>query len=249
MPLRRQILVSILVLCTLISACEPDVSIELQAQTPNLQVNATITSIEFDFDDGKAAYRASATITNMTEEPQDYSNMWLWLESGKSLSARAYLHSLASHQIDTGPIELGPRESLNLELYWVFPSRELEQPSHDAFELVLRPETESYVDDDPRIAVIYYYGFEIERITGIHEEEIQELGCLFSAKSDSIENALVKVNASDANYERRDVRAKIEMHGKPYFVDRAGIVRQGDDYFQLDKAWFVASIALVGPCE
>ncbi len=247
--MRQKILVSVLVLCTLISACEPDVSIELQAQTPNLQVNATITSIEFDFDDGKAIYRALATITNTTEKPQDYSNMWLWLESGKSLSARAYLHSLASHQIDTSPIELGPKESLNLELYWVFPSRELEQPSDDAFVLVLRPETESYADDDPRLAVIYYYGFEIERITGIHEEEIEELGCTYSADSDSIERALTKLNLKNVNYDRRDVRAKIAMHGESFFVDRDGIVRKGDNYFQLDKARFVASITLVDSCE
>jgi len=108
---------------------------------------------------------------------------------------------------------------------------------------------ESFADADPRKVVIYYYGFEIERITGIHEEEIEELGCVYSADSNSIESALMAVNSSDAKYDRRDVRAKIEMHGKSYFVDRAGFARQGDNYFQLDKVRFVASIALAGPCE
>ena len=140
MPSRRQILACVFSLCALISACERDVSIELEAQSPSLQVKANITSIDFGFDDGKAAYRASTTITNMTEEPQDYSNMWLWLESGTTLSARAFLDSLASHQIDTGPIELGPSESLNLKVYWVFPSSELEEPRDEPFRLVLRPE-------------------------------------------------------------------------------------------------------------
>ena len=140
MPLRRQILVCSFSLLALISACEPDVSIELEAQSPSLHVTANITSIEFDLEGGKATYRASATITNKTEKPRDYSNAWLWLESGTTLSARAYLDSLASHHIDTSPVELGPNESMTLELYWVFPISELEGPGDDPFELVLRPE-------------------------------------------------------------------------------------------------------------
>ena len=140
MPLRRQILVCVLSLCALISACEQDVSIELEVRSQGLHVKANITSIDFDFGDGKAAYRASATITNTTEEPLDYSNMWLWLESGTTLSARAYLDSLASHQIDTGPVELRPSETLNLKVYWVFPISELEEPSDEPFVLVLRSE-------------------------------------------------------------------------------------------------------------
>lgn len=238
MPLRRQNLFCVLSLCALVSACEPDVSIELQAQTPNLHVKAEVRSIEFDFDDDKATYRASTTITNTSKEPRNYSNMWLWLESGTTLSARAYLDSLASHQIDTGPVELGPNESLDLEIYWVFPSSEFEDSSDVPFDLVLRTEV-----------VIYFYGFEIERITGIHEEEIEELGCVYSADSHSIESALTIVSSIDANYDRRDIRAKIEMHGESYFVDRAGIARQADDYFRLDKAQFIAAIAQVGSCE
>ena len=238
MPLRRQILFCVLSLCVLISACEPEVSIELQTQNPNLNVRAEIRSIEFDLDDDKATYRASAIITNTTKEPRSYSNLWLWLESGPTLSARAYLDSLASHQIDTGPIELGPNESLDLEIYWVFPSSELEEPSDDPFALVLRTE-----------AVIYYYGFEIERITGIHEEEIEKLGCSYSADSDAIASALTRADSDNANFDRRDIRAKIVMQGDSFYVDRAGIVRQGDRYFRLDRARFIASLTQVDSCE
>ncbi len=109
--------------------------------------------------------------------------------------------------------------------------------------------TGCFADDGRPKAVIYYYGFEIERITGIHEEEIEELGCAYSADSDSIESALIKVDSKKVNYDRRDVRAKIAMHGESFFVDRDGIVRQGDNYFQLDKARFIALITLVGSCE
>lgn len=104
-------------------------------------------------------------------------------------------------------------------------------------------------DDGNPKAVIYYYGFEIERISGIHEEEIEELGCAYSADSGSIEGALTKLDSDNVAYDRRDVRAKITMRGESFFVDRDGIVRQGDNHFQLDKARFVASITLIGLCE
>ena len=140
MPLRRRFIACVLSLCALISACETEISIELEVLSSSLHVKANITSIDSDFADGKTAYRATVTITNTTEEPQDYSNRWLWLESGTALSARAYLDSLASHQIDTGPVELGPNENLNLEIYWVFPSSKLDESSDEPFRLVLRPE-------------------------------------------------------------------------------------------------------------
>ena len=109
--------------------------------------------------------------------------------------------------------------------------------------------TVCFANDVRLNAVIHYYGFEIERITGIHEEEIEELGCAYSADSDSIESALTEVDSQTVNYDRRDVRAKITMRGRSYYVDRAGIARHGDSYFKLDKAQFIASITLVGPCE
>ena len=107
----------------------------------------------------------------------------------------------------------------------------------------------SHADSEPQDAVIYFYGFEVERITGIHEEEIEELGCAFSAESKAIASALKAVESGNSDYDRRDVRAKIEMLGRSYFVDRTGAVRQGDNYFELDKVQFVASLTQVGTCE
>ena len=57
--------------CFSISACEPGVSNELEARTQSLKVNAATTSIELDFDEGKAIYRACATVSNTTDEAQD----------------------------------------------------------------------------------------------------------------------------------------------------------------------------------
>ena len=120
-------------LCYLLSACAPDVSIELEARTSSLQVSATITSVKFDFEESTATYFADVSISNTTENIQLYSNKWLWLESGGSLKARAYLDSIASHQVDVDPIELDPNETQDLNVYWVFPSSDLEETSDEPF--------------------------------------------------------------------------------------------------------------------
>lgn len=106
-------------------------------------------------------------------------------------------------------------------------------------------------DDDAGVnsVDVYYYGFEIERITGIHEEEIQELGCRYSSSEEQIGAALAQLDGADTGYDPLDVRARIEMAGKTYFVDRDGIVREGDRYFELDKDSFVRALTLIGDCN
>lgn len=141
MPLRRQILVCVLSLFALISACEPDVSIELQAQASSLEARATITTVEFDASEKTVKYFADVSISNTSDVVQPYSNKWLRLESADTESARAYLDSVASHHIDVDTVDLAPNESLDLKVYWVIPSAELEETSSEPFVLALRPES------------------------------------------------------------------------------------------------------------
>lgn len=85
-------------------------------------------------------YYADVSISNTTDHSQPYSNMWLWLKSGDTLRARAFLDSLASHQIDTGTVEVAAEEVLDLKVYWVFSVGDLEVPSDDLFALELNTE-------------------------------------------------------------------------------------------------------------
>ena len=96
---------------------------------------------------------------------------------------------------------------------------------------------------------VYYYGFEIERITGIHEEEIQDIGCHYSSNEEQIGAALERLDMVDSGYDPLDVRARVEMASKTYFIDRDGVVRQGDQYFKLDKESFVRALTLVDDCK
>ena len=105
-------------------------------------------------------------------------------------------------------------------------------------------------DDNARVnsVRVYYYGFEIERITGIHEEEIQEIGCEYFANEESITDTISPLDVTDVRYDPLDVRARFEFREEIYFVDRDGIVRQGTHYFRLDKENFVRALTLTRDC-
>jgi len=96
---------------------------------------------------------------------------------------------------------------------------------------------------------IYYFGFDIERITGIHESQIEELGCHYKATKKKMEESLTLLDDEKVDYEPLNVRAEIRMGGRSYFVDRDGNVRQGSSYYLLDKEMFVSSITLATPCN
>ena len=111
------------------------------ARTSTLEADATITSVKFDADESTVKYFADVRISNVVEVTQLYSNRWLRLESADTQSARAYLDSVASHHIDIGTVELAPNESLDLKIYWVFPSAKLVGSSDEAFVMALRPDS------------------------------------------------------------------------------------------------------------
>ena len=139
--MKRQVLLCISVLYSLSLGCTPYTPIELDARTSSLHAKATITSASFDADDSTVTYFADLSISNIGDVTQPYSNRWLWLESADTQSVRANLDSPASNQIDFGTVELAPNESLNVKIYWIIPSDELEEVSSEPFVLALIPES------------------------------------------------------------------------------------------------------------
>ena len=138
--MKRQVLLCFWALYCLLAGCAPDASIKLEAWASNLHASATITSVNFDAGDSTVTYFADLSVLNIVDVAQAYSNKWLWLESGDTQSVRAYLDSVASHGVDFGTVEIAPNDSLDLKVYWVIPSNELEGTSDELFELALRPE-------------------------------------------------------------------------------------------------------------
>ena len=126
----------------LVASCAPQIDFEFEAESENLSAKATVTEMEFNFQDCLTKLSGNVVIENMSSQPQHYSNMWLWIESGESVRARAFLDSLASHHIDTGEVEIEPGDRLDLAVYWVFPDSEIDNLGNDAFVLKIHESTE-----------------------------------------------------------------------------------------------------------
>jgi hypothetical protein len=98
--------------------------------------------------------------------------------------------------------------------------------------------------------LVYYFGFEIERITGIPEHQMEDHGCLYKISREDFEKSLLtdKESTKNPHYEKLDVRAKIIFSDRHYFVSRAGVVNTGKGYVLLDKKKFVDHLVSLKKC-
>jgi hypothetical protein len=88
---------------------------------------------------------------------------------------------------------------------------------------------------------VYYYGFDIERVTGIPEHQIDQYGYSYTISKEGFVSLLKSANHLSFMYDQRDVRAHVSFGvGEQYFVNRKGIVRYGNQYFVLRKEDFVS---------
>lgn len=98
--------------------------------------------------------------------------------------------------------------------------------------------------------VAYFYDFLIERITGLHEDEIERYGrkhCIDRAEFEKI----LKFSQSgpvDEQYNRLDVRAKVVFSDRSYFIDRFGVVSTGHGYLSVDTEEFSKVVARPDAC-
>jgi hypothetical protein len=98
--------------------------------------------------------------------------------------------------------------------------------------------------------LVYYFGFEIQRITGIPEHQMEDHGCLYKISREDFEKSLLTDNESTKNlhYEKLDVRAKIIFSDRHYYISRAGVVNTGKGYVLLDKKKFVDHLVSLKKC-
>jgi hypothetical protein len=96
---------------------------------------------------------------------------------------------------------------------------------------------------------VWYYGFDVQRITGLLEEEIERYGCPFEIARAAFDHAAESERAAAQPYNSRDVRAKIVFGSETVFIDRFGAARRvGGEEFLVDKKLFVDSLVAAGPC-
>jgi hypothetical protein len=91
--------------------------------------------------------------------------------------------------------------------------------------------------DTSREAVVHYYDFGIQRITGLHEDEIDSRGCAYAISVEAFLRLLSNNNLG--KYNPLDVRGHVVFAtGESYYIDRSGRVRFGDKQFVIDKRAF-----------
>ena len=94
-----------------------------------------------------------------------------------------------------------------------------------------------YSADTSRKATVHYYDFGAQRITGLHEDEIDSYGCAYTLPAEAFLHLLS--NNSLGKYNPLDVRGHVALAtGESYYIDRAGRVRFGDKQFVIDKRAF-----------
>ncbi len=118
-------------------SCTPSLDFELDAQSDHLAAKATITEIEFAFQDKYTKLSGIAKITNSSSVVQKYSNKWLWLSSGEEFKSRAYLDNITSNIVDVGTVEIKPNDTLDLNVYWIFPDSDKGELGDGEFVLEL----------------------------------------------------------------------------------------------------------------
>jgi hypothetical protein len=97
------------------------------------------------------------------------------------------------------------------------------------------------------IGKVYFYGFDIQRITGLHENEIEKYGCLYELnKYEFI--SLLRAEPG-AKYQKLDIRAKAVFGNDIYFIDREGIVRNDINYYSIDRKKFKLLFSQIGRCS
>ena len=97
------------------------------------------------------------------------------------------------------------------------------------------------------IGKAYVFGFDIERMTGIPEHQIEEYGCLYKISGLKF-ISLLKSETSPAKYIKLDIRAKVIFNNKVYFIDRFGVVRSDTKFFSIDTTKFMLLLIGKGKC-
>lgn len=115
-----------------------------------------------------------------------------------------------------------------------------------ALAVISVPKSYASTENHSSDAMVYYYGFGIQRITGIHEDEIESLGCKYTISTQSF-LSLLSSATTDRSYNSLDVRAEVIFApSKIYFIDRFGMVRMNDQKFSISKQAFAKLLVPVG---
>ncbi|MEI2456429.1 hypothetical protein [Lysobacter firmicutimachus] len=100
------------------------------------------------------------------------------------------------------------------------------------------------------IGTVYFFGFDVPRITGIPEQEMEKYGCKFKIKESDLLAAMALSQPDPLpNYNALDVRAKISFPNGALYIDHQGVMSWDGKFSLIDKAKFSKALTEPEPCS
>jgi len=88
-------------------------------------------------------------------------------------------------------------------------------------------------------ALVYYFGFDIDTIAGLHKEQVEEYGCIYTVAKSEFLKALTPASKTDAPYNKLVVKAEVKFSpDTSYLIDIDGHVSLNDQQYVIDKRTF-----------
>lgn len=97
---------------------------------------------------------------------------------------------------------------------------------------------------------VYFFGFDVPRVTGIPEHEMEKFGCKFKITEPDLIAAMASPQPPHVpDYNALDVRAKISFPKETYYIDHQGVLYKQGRPLLIDKAKFNDALMEPEPCS
>lgn len=92
-------------------------------------------------------------------------------------------------------------------------------------------------------ALVYYFGFDIDTIAGLHKEQVEEDGCIYTVAKSEFLKALAHPSKTNAPCNKLVVKAEVKFSpGTSYLIDIDGHVSLNDQQYVIDKKTFAGML-------
>ncbi len=81
---------------------------------------------------------------------------------------------------------------------------------------------------------IYYDNFDLQRYFGLSESMIERYAIKYAFGCKDIKKIIEKKLKDDKLYDKGDIKAKINIKGKIYFIDGLGYMRNEDEFYKIN---------------
>jgi hypothetical protein len=89
-------------------------------------------------------------------------------------------------------------------------------------------------------ALVYYFAFDIDTNAGLHKEQVEEDGCIYTVAKQDFLKSLAPLSKTDTPFNSLDVKAEVKFStDASYLIDFEGHVSLNGRQFVIDKKTFV----------